>query len=48
MSKNPYMTVKQKHAHVDWFREFFKERGAEIDKLHLLETGGAQIAAPAQ
>ncbi|KAH3735458.1 28S ribosomal protein S31, mitochondrial-like [Dreissena polymorpha] len=26
LSKNPYLTVQQKHEHIDWFRQYFNER----------------------
>ncbi|CAD5207925.1 unnamed protein product [Bursaphelenchus okinawaensis] len=35
LSKNPYMTLKKKHAHLDSFAEFFNtERIKEIEKMH--------------
>ena len=32
LSKNPYLTVQEKHAHVDWFRNYFK------DKIEIVEA----------
>ena len=26
LSKNPYFTVKQKHKHIDWFRQYFSNK----------------------
>ena len=26
MSRNPYMTVQEKLAHIDWFRDYFWQR----------------------
>ena len=26
LSKNPYFTVKQKREHIDWFRQYFKNK----------------------
>ena len=26
LSRNPYLTVQQKHEHIDWFRQYFKEK----------------------
>ncbi|CAD5212312.1 unnamed protein product [Bursaphelenchus xylophilus] len=35
LSKNPYMTLKKKHAHLDSFAEFFNtKRIKEIEKMH--------------
>ena len=31
------MTVETKHGHVDWFRDYFKKRGDEIEQLHALD-----------
>ena len=32
LSKNPYLTVQEKHAHVDWFRNYFE------DKIEIVES----------
>ena len=32
LSKNPYMTVKEKHDHVDWFRKYFEEKKEILDQ----------------
>ena len=32
LSNNPYFTVDEKRAHVDWYAEYFK------DKYHLIPT----------
>lgn len=33
LSKNPYLTVQEKHAHVDWFRTYFKDKVQIVDSL---------------
>lgn len=45
LSSNPYMTVEKKHGHIAWFREYFKKRGAEIEKLHALDIKHQQALA---
>ena len=30
LSKNPYLTVEQKHEHIEWFKKYFIEREAII------------------
>ena len=33
LSKNPYLTVQQKHEHVAWFRDYFEDKYHLIDDL---------------
>ncbi|EJW88982.1 hypothetical protein WUBG_00102 [Wuchereria bancrofti] len=33
LSKNPYMSIKKKHAHLDWFANYFKEKAKEIKRI---------------
>ena len=33
LSKNPYLTVQQKHEHVNWFRDYFGDKLTLIDSL---------------
>uniref|UniRef100_A0A2K6WIY2 Small ribosomal subunit protein mS31 n=1 Tax=Onchocerca volvulus TaxID=6282 RepID=A0A2K6WIY2_ONCVO len=33
LSKNPYMSIKKKHAHLDWFANYFKEKAEEIKRI---------------
>lgn len=35
LSKNPYMSVKQKQEHIEWYRDYFN------DKIMLLREVGA-------
>lgn len=30
LSKNPYLTVQQKHDHIEWFKKYFMERETVI------------------
>lgn len=46
LSKNPYFTVKQKHEHIDWFRQYFsnkeevlREAKALPEDFHFESTG---------
>ena len=32
LSKNPYLTVAQKHEHIDWYRNYFEEKKAVIEE----------------
>ena len=32
LSKNSHMTVKEKHAHIDWFKQYFDDKKDVIDK----------------
>ena len=33
LSKNPYLSVEQKHEHVAWFREYFDKHKVLIDEV---------------
>jgi len=41
LSKSPYLTVTEKHAHIAWYAEYFK------DKYELIEQSQAAAAAAA-
>jgi len=41
LSKSPYLTVAEKHAHIAWYAEYFK------DKYELIEQSLAAAAAAA-
>ena len=41
LSKNPYLTVAEKHAHIAWYAEYFE------DKYELIEQSQAAAAAAA-
>ena len=32
LSKNPYLSVKQKKEHIDWFRDYFEKRKHVTDE----------------
>ena len=32
LSKNPHMTVQEKHAHVAWFKQYFEEKKPVLDQ----------------
>ena len=32
LSKNPHMTVQEKHAHVEWFKQYFEEKKPVLDQ----------------
>ena len=38
LSRNPHLTVQQKHEHIDWFRQYFKEK-QDVLKEALGEDG---------
>lgn len=44
LSKNPYLTVQQKHEHIDWFRQYFREK-EDVLREALGEDG---VIMPAQ
>lgn len=31
LSKNPFLPVKQKHEHIDWFRQYFKDKQSILE-----------------
>jgi small subunit ribosomal protein S31 len=33
LSKNPYLSVKQKKEHIDWFRQYFKEKESVLKEV---------------
>ncbi|XP_019385559.1 PREDICTED: 28S ribosomal protein S31, mitochondrial isoform X1 [Crocodylus porosus] len=37
LSKNPYLTVKQKVEHIDWFRNYFKEKEELLKEIENYE-----------
>ncbi|VBB26428.1 unnamed protein product, partial [Acanthocheilonema viteae] len=41
LSKNPYMSIKKKHAHLDWFANYFKEKAEEIRRIQ--ESAGVSV-----
>jgi len=41
LSKSPYLSVAEKHAHIAWYAEYFK------DKYELIEQSLAAAAAAA-
>jgi len=42
LSKSPYLTVAEKHAHIAWYAEYFE------DKYELMERNQAAAAAAAE
>ena len=37
LSLNPYLSVKEKHEHIEWFRDYFVERMETIQNLGLMQ-----------
>ena len=37
LSKNPYLTVQQKHDHISWFRDYFKSKQRVLDEMMVTE-----------
>lgn len=37
LSKNPYLTVQQKKDHIEWFRNYFKEKEDVLKSVGALE-----------
>ncbi|ELU17585.1 hypothetical protein CAPTEDRAFT_160296 [Capitella teleta] len=33
LSKNPHMTVQEKHGHIEWYREYFADKQKLVDEL---------------
>ena len=33
LSKNPYLKVQEKHAHIDWYRQYFKSKERIVEEL---------------
>ena len=33
LSQNPYLSVREKHAHIDWYRQFFQDKQKLVDEL---------------
>ncbi|KAL8575358.1 hypothetical protein ACOMHN_048651 [Nucella lapillus] len=44
LAKNPFLTVQQKHQHIDWFRQYFREK-EDVLKESLGQDG---LIAPAK
>ena len=42
LSKNPYLTVQQKHEHIDWFRDYFKSKQKIMEEMMVTEDSTAQ------
>ncbi|CAK8671559.1 unnamed protein product [Clavelina lepadiformis] len=37
LSLNPYYSVKEKHEHIEWFRDYFLEKESTLKRLGLIE-----------
>lgn len=37
LSNNPYITVKEKEEHIDWFREYLKEKFELLKSLDIVD-----------
>ena len=37
LSRNAYLTVTEKHEHIEWFRDYFNERIDTIKTLGLID-----------
>jgi len=44
LSKSPYLTVAEKHAHIAWYAEYFKDKYALIEQ----SQAAAEAAAAAE
>lgn len=33
LSKNPYLTVKQKQEHIEWYRKYFDEKKDILERM---------------
>lgn len=33
LSKNPYLTVKQKHEHIEWYQNYFDEKKEVLERM---------------
>lgn len=33
LSKNPYLTVKQKHEHIEWYKNYFDEKKEVLERM---------------
>lgn len=38
LSKNPYLTVQQKHEHIDWYRNYFEEKREILEHVAAEQT----------
>lgn len=35
LSKNPYLSVKQKHEHIEWYKNYFEEKKDILSRVIL-------------
>lgn len=35
LSKNPYLTVEQKHEHIEWYQNYFHEKKDILDRVEM-------------
>uniref|UniRef100_A0A183IGK3 Small ribosomal subunit protein mS31 n=1 Tax=Soboliphyme baturini TaxID=241478 RepID=A0A183IGK3_9BILA len=47
LSKNPFMSIEKKRDHIDWFKQYFKEKKGEIDRLHEKELAVSKVSSKA-
>lgn len=33
LSKNPYLTVQQKHEHIEWYQNYFQEKKEDLERV---------------
>lgn len=38
LSKNPYLTVQQKHEHIEWYKNYFEEKKDVLERSIILDT----------
>ena len=44
LSKNPYLTVREKHEHVAWYAEYFKDKYALVEDEDLSAPAAPDLA----
>lgn len=45
LSKNPYLTVAQKHEHIDWYKAYFEEKKEILQRL-IMEQKKEEESSP--
>ena len=46
LSKNPYLTVQQKHDHIDWYRGYFESKKKLLDELIVSSPAELEAGKP--
>lgn len=43
LSKNPYLSVKEKREHIEWYRDYFNEKKKLLTEVGALPAGHEMV-----